>query len=254
MRKILTEPLFLFFVWVFITLLFFRKKNKNSKLLRVIFFPLIFLYLFSMPITARILEKTVFLDPKLCTDAKNEMLDAIVVLSASYIHGATPEKDLLRRETLWRLMYGVEWWKDLISKQKKALFVVSGTTPNYKDRSEEHESMLMAKFALFSGIPQANIRYDTKGATTWDEAVNVAKLPGFSRKTKIGLATSAWHMRRSLREFKKYFDNVVVMPYCESDDLSLSIKRFLPQANALHDSTSIVHEWIGLVWYYLRSL
>ena len=66
----------------------------------------------------------------------------------------------------------------------------------------------MAQRALALGVPKEKIRIDAKSNNTWENAVELNKM--FANKTiHVGLVTSGYHMKRSEKEFKKYFRNVV---------------------------------------------
>jgi len=70
---------------------------------------------------------------------------------------------------------------------------------------------LMAQTAAELGVPRNKIRIEPKSKNTREHAVEFNKL--FTNKDfTIGLVTSACHMKRSEREFRKYFNNVLPLP------------------------------------------
>ena len=71
---------------------------------------------------------------------------------------------------------------------------------------------------------------------------------------RIGLVTSAYHMKRSEREFKKYFTNVIALPseYLYSSP-KLSIVTFMPKSGNLYKVATVLNEMTGRVWYRIRK-
>ena len=71
---------------------------------------------------------------------------------------------------------------------------------------------------------------------------------------KIGLVTSAYHMKRSEREFRKYYPNVIPLPsdYLYSSP-PLSIITFLPGSGNLCKFSTAFREMIGIGWYRIKG-
>ena len=71
----------------------------------------------------------------------------------------------------------------------------------------------------------------------------------FSNKTiHIGLVTSAYHMKRSEREFRKYFKNVIPMPsdYLYSTSSAPFIFHLIPNTESLRRTSMALMEMVGL--------
>ena len=73
---------------------------------------------------------------------------------------------------------------------------------------------------------------------------------------RLGLVTSAWHMKRSEAEFRKYFKNVQPLPagFLYSSPTGASAVRFIPQSQYLLKNTLIFREYVGRLWYGLKSI
>jgi len=71
---------------------------------------------------------------------------------------------------------------------------------------------------------------------------------------RIGLVTSAYHLKRSEREFRAYFSNVVPIPsdYLYSYPKGHAIPAFVPNTGALFRSAIALHEMAGILWYRLK--
>ena len=103
------------------------------------------------------------------------------------------------------------------------------------------------------------ILLDTKGPEirthTMENGANLAKLLSSPQTRRIGLVTSALHMPRSVRVFRKQFPNDTIVPipvnHLYSPDWR-HLKNYLPSSGTLAESACAIHEWIGMVWYVLR--
>jgi len=76
----------------------------------------------------------------------------------------------------------------------------------------------------------------------------------FTDKTiRIGLVTSAYHLKRAEREFRLYFANVVPIPsdYLVSRPREIRTVDFVPNAGSLFKSAVALHEMTGNLWYML---
>jgi uncharacterized SAM-binding protein YcdF (DUF218 family) len=70
----------------------------------------------------------------------------------------------------------------------------------------------------------------------------------------VGVVTSAYHMERSEREFKKYFPDVIPLPsnYLYSSSPPLII-AFLPRSDNFYKFSTALHEMIGIIWYRIKK-
>ena len=99
------------------------------------------------------------------------------------------------------------------------------------------------------GVPAARIRIDPNSKNTREHAQELNKL--FQDKDiKIGLVTSAYHMKRSEREFRKYFPDVAPLPsdYLYNSE-RVSVFSFLPQSSNLYRFSIAFREIVGIIWY-----
>ncbi len=113
----------------------------------------------------------------------------------------------------------------------------------------------MKNLAIQLGVPQDSIIVETNSHNTMEHAVELAKLFPPEEKLKIGLVTSALHMLRSERAFKKKFhsDSIIQIPvnYIYSSP-KFNLKSFIPSSGALSQSTDALHELIGILWFSIR--
>ena len=134
--------------------------------------------------------------------AEDKNIDVIVVLG-HVVKDITALKNTFPTErTAARVLHAVE----VYNKNGAKYFVCSG-----KGTGKISEAEVMARLAEKLGVPKEKIKIEAKSTNTWQNAAELNKM--FANKNiSIGLVTSAYHMKRSEREFKKYFNNVVPLP------------------------------------------
>jgi uncharacterized SAM-binding protein YcdF (DUF218 family) len=131
----------------------------------------------------------------------------------------------------------------------KPAVVISGGSGN--PFVEVSESALMRELLLNLRIPDRRIVMEGKSSNTLENAAEVKRLP---LKPPLILITSASHMDRALRVFKRL--NMTPLPApCDyrarwSADDPL---RFLPSEGALAVSTAAIYEYVGTFWYRLTG-
>jgi uncharacterized SAM-binding protein YcdF (DUF218 family) len=183
------------------------------------------------------------------TEQQLKGLDIIVVLgggiSNSGGYRVRPEPTFA---TCGRVMTGVEAFK----KSQAGILVLSG---GGIERPDETEAAVMKKMVMDLGVSDDRILLETKSRDTRGQAREVKRLVSLGDKSRVGLVTSALHMERSLRTFKKVFprNQIVAIPaqYLYAP-FKWSYKRFIPSTEALSVSTYVIHEWIGMLWYGIR--
>ena len=89
--------------------------------------------------------------------------------------------------------------------------------------------------------------------TTWDNARLSASLLQQSGVRRIALVTHAWHLRRAAPLFEAQGLSVIPAGIQFSRTRIDSVFDLLPTPAGLRDSTFALHEWLGILWYKLRS-
>jgi len=94
---------------------------------------------------------------------------------------------------------------------------------------------------------------ETQSRNTWENARNLLPILAAHDIHKIALITHAWHMRRALVSFSDSGLDILPAPtyfiHETNDDGVTLISDWLPSVNSLHDSTNVLHEYLGLLWY-----
>ncbi|MGA7179162.1 MAG: YdcF family protein [Thiobacillaceae bacterium] len=203
------------------------------------------LYLLSTAWCAGWLQKSLAIAPPLSLDALPHA-DAIVVLGGGR-HVDMPEygSDTVNELTLERLRYAA-----YLYKATELPILVTGGMPGGGHRSEGElmKDVLKNDFS----VPVAYV--ETGALTTWDNAANSAPMLKRARIKRIFLVTHASDLRRAIWAFRR--QGLEVIP-AGTGFARVSIDSpliFLPTVRSLAESTWALHEWLGLVWYKLRTV
>lgn len=119
----------------------------------------------------------------------------------------------------------------------------------------ESEAGTMTALAVHLGVAPERILAETRSQNTFENTANLARMLPAGEGRRIGLVTSAIHMWRSHRVFARQFphDTIVPIPaYYAYEPAGWNVESLIPSAGNLERSTMALHEWIGLLWYWLR--
>ena len=203
------------------------------------------LYALSMPWTGATLLQSLEPAPPL-ENAQLADIDAIVVLGGGR-RLAAPEYggDTLSGLSLERLRYGVR-----LHRASNKPMLVSGGMPGGGSASEGAlmREILIREFGI------APRWVETASSTTWDNARLSAPLLRADGVERIALVTHAWHLRRAIPLFVARGLEVVPAGVQFSRPLVHTPLDLVPSPQGLRDSTFALHEWLGILWYKLRSL
>ena len=148
-----------------------------------------------------------------------------------------------------RLEGGIALWQ-----RKKAPFLVftGGRVP--WATQVEVEGASSKRLAEARGVPADKILVTGEVGNTDDEAHAVAAMMRERGWSKIILVTSAWHMPRSARLFRKAGVDFVPFPVDYQTDVQsrLTVLDFLPRADGLVKTETAVRELYGMLFYALR--
>lgn len=130
--------------------------------------------------------------------------------------------------------------------------VLTGETAGVFDHTVAGTGVLQ-EWAVLLGYPAEAIITDDRGVATHERAHAMKHLLGSG--SRIILLDSAMHLPRSAAAFKKVGFAVTPVPcdYELSTD-SWDLSDFIPQGKNLKATSAAVHEYIGLLAYWLRGL
>jgi len=244
--KGLVDPVFIVLLLLLIAFFICLIGGKKKSGVLVLFLSIVLLYGASIfPVANYLcyyLEKNYI---KNQSDARQN-IDVLVVLGGG-VHDINSLNNTFPTEaTTARLLSAVQ----VYNKKGAKYFVCSG-----KGSGKITEAEVMAILAERLGVPKEKIRMETKSINTWDSAVELNKM--FTNKNiSMGFVTSASHLKRTEKEFKKYFNNVVPFPsnyYYASSAENIFVK-YAPQTEALSKTSLALKEIVGQLWYSVKSL
>ena len=174
---------------------------------------------------------------------------AIVLLGtgAHTVHGRSGKLGVLTLGGASRVLETVRVFRAL----NEPLIVSSGGPPNGYDMIPESEIMKAALVQL--GVPVDRIVLESESHVTHDEAVITARILRERGITSCIIVTSDLHMRRAVASFRH--EGLDAHPAIARDPLDSQRRwlSFLPTPQGLDYSRDVVHEYVGLLWYWWRG-
>jgi uncharacterized SAM-binding protein YcdF (DUF218 family) len=148
-----------------------------------------------------------------------------------------------------RLEAGIELWQ---LKKASYLIFTGGRIP-WENQSEV-EGAALRRIAVARGVPADKILVTGEVGHTDDEAHAVAAMIRERGWSKIILVTTAWHMPRAARLFRKAGVDIVPFPvdYRFDPQSPLTILDFLPSAHGLANTELALREIYGHLFYWFR--
>ena len=184
--------------------------------------------------------------------------EAIVVLGGGIKPASPPRPWIDLAEGGDRAVYGAQLYRE----GKAPLVILSGGRINWKGGGPS-ESADMAKLVEALGVPESAIIQDPTSLNTYENAVNVRKILAERGIRRILLVTSAIHMPRSLKIFKKQGIAAIAAPtdfLVTGRDLQEPLNssqaialNAIPDADRLEQTTRVLKEYIGMFIYRLRG-
>lgn len=245
--KSFVDPVFVIFVFLLISFLICLMTGKKKSGALFLFLTIVLLYGFSIEPVSRYLSYKLEKDyiRNIPIEEKNT-LDVIAVLGGGNYEIRELNRTFPGDTTIVRLVYGVRMYKEFHAKY----LVCSGGGNN-----KISEAVLMAEMAESFGVPRERIRTEAKSVNTFEHAVEFNKM-FIDKDLKIGLVTSAYHMKRSEEEFRKYFKNVLPLSatYLYASPKGTPAARYIPQSLYLYNNTLIFREYVGRLWYNIKGI
>jgi uncharacterized SAM-binding protein YcdF (DUF218 family) len=181
--------------------------------------------------------------------------EAIVVLGGTTRSKSYPRTGVDLGERSDRIVYASQLYK----QGKAPLIIVSGGRIDWKDYGDPESADMATVLVNDLGIPRTAIIEEPDSLNTYENAINIQKILVKRHIKKVLLVTSAFHMPRSLRIFRKLTMDVIPAP---SDYLAAQITLdeagrnweaamlgAIPDAQRLSDFTTALKEYIG-TWMY----
>lgn len=248
--KIIVSP-FLWFLFLqgagLLLLLRWGSINRSRTLIRLLLVLTLLLTIMSTPLFGNWLQNTLAIHP---TEKSATPPVAIFVLAGGYLPGATFDEDVLVTESQRRVLHAVGIWRCY----PDAILVFSGASYEYQGmRRPDRGTQLMSDFAMCRGVPKSSILLEPRSINTREHPIEALKLPGMTPTTSIGVVTSDWHMRRAEQEFRRYFQQVYTYPVSPLRGTQ-GLQSLMPAADSLDANTTLLREWVGILWYKILGL
>lgn len=116
------------------------------------------------------------------------------------------------------------------------------------------ESHLMRNLATDLGVNPNRIAIEESSTSTIDNARNVARILRARGQNNIILVTSAWHMHRALITFQKQGLNICPLPVDSLYNPPGELGYFLPQSSAVVKAETALHEFAGMLFYWIHGI
>ncbi len=244
--KSFADPVFIIFILLFVALILCLRGSKKKIGILILGLAILLLYGLSIAPVANYLAYDLEKDYLRSPTPAEKKIDAIVILGGGADDINSLNSTFATEASSARLLHGVE----IFNKYGARYFVCSG-----KGAGRRSEGEVLGQMALSLGVPKEKIRIDAKSNNTWEHAVELNKM--FADKNiYIGIVTSGYHMKRSEKEFKKYFSNVVPLPasYSYSSPSGENVLKYIPQTAALNATATALREIIGSIWYEIKAI
>ena len=244
---IVLYPLGLAIVLALFALIFgrFRRLSRAALLLAIVL-----LWLASMPVTANLLALRWEAAYPPVAAANLPEADAIVVLGGFVGQPLPPQIVPDLSGGVDRLFEAAR----LFHAGKAAHVVVSaGNLPWHEIVAPE--AHWIGGFLGELGVPAAAVVLESKSRNTRENADFTAPILHDRGWRSVLLVTSADHMRRAMATFRKAGIEATAAPadFQGHTPLFDSLLDFLPSADALAETSNVLKEMIGLVYYRLRG-
>jgi len=206
----------------------------------------IWLLVMSLPITGFLLMRPLEIEaggygnP---SELAKEGVRYIVVLSGDTVTGDSSPTDRWGHSIL-RVMEGIRLRQGI----PNSILVLSGAS----SPGSQSQADAMATLPSQLGVPKQSLMLETRAWDTIDEAKLFAHVVG---KEPFALVTSATHLPRSMEIFR----NLGLKPLgCPCDFRTkkwpATERWFLPGAEGLLDSEYAIHEYLGRLWFMIRTV
>ncbi len=226
-QQALLPSVFVFLLMIAGILLTSRKKNVKSGRL-IAFIGIALYYLFSTAPVSDLLLYPLEREYKTIKIEEIESADKVVLLLGGR------ESDVLRSSEVLRIVHLTD---------QRTQVIISGTDP-LNPRSEE--AVAVRRFFTARGVEASNITIEGKSRNTWENVRNIKEIVG---EEPFFLVTSAYHMKRSMKEFEKIGGNPIPAPVDFRRRSSYSFISYFPSARNLRNADLAIHEYFGIIFY-----
>lgn len=180
---------------------------------------------------------------------KNEPV-AIALLGGG-VYEKAPEYggiDTLKPQAMMRTIYAAEL------ARRTGLDVYTSGGAVLSDDTEP-EGVVMQRWLRRFGVADRAIHVEAASGNTWENAANLKAMLSERGISTVILVTTAWHMPRSAASFRANGLKVIAAP-CDfkASRTGYDLRSVLPRGTVFSESCDALHEYLGMLWYRLRSV
>lgn len=205
------------------------------------------LLLLSLPVVSGFLIRTTENIPALdIQQIKSSSARAIVILGGGrYSSAPEYQADTVSKYTLERLRYGA-----YLHRQNRLPILVTGGKV-YGGEQQPEAALMKQVLEKDFVVP---VRWaEGKSRTTFENAVNTQTILASEQINHILLVTHALHMPRAREAFEQAGFSVTPAPMSfHTPSNRPLVLKLLPGTKALRESSLMLHEWLGRLWYRIR--
>ncbi|MAG93713.1 MAG: hypothetical protein CMJ48_08195 [Planctomycetaceae bacterium] len=226
-----------------------RKRVETKRRLLLAAAPFALLILVSIPVvswgSAAILETA---HPRL--DRRPDDAQAIVILGGYLSEpDETRPSPQLGIDSLRRCIRGVELYRDGEPVPVLLTGRIADATPG-----ELSVARVMGNLVRQLGVAEQDVIVEEVSRSTWENAVESARLLKERGMTRIVLVTDGKHLLRAVRCFEKQgLDVVPAAAGYQAGDFEWTLDAFQPDASAAMGTDAAFHEFLGLLWYWSQG-
>lgn len=205
------------------------------------------LLLLSLPVVSGFLIRTTENIPALdIQQIKSSSARAIVILGGGrYSSAPEYQADTVSKYTLERLRYGA-----YLHRQNRLPILVTGGKV-YGGEQQPEAALMKQVLEKDFVVP---VRWaEGESRTTFENAVNTQTILASEQINHILLVTHALHMPRAREAFEQAGFSVTPAPMSfHTPSNRPLVLKLLPGTKALRESSLMLHEWLGRLWYRIR--
>lgn len=170
-------------------------------------------------------------------------IDVVVVLSSGFVEASEAAYDQLDPWGSARVIQGVRTF----FASDARLLVMSGRL-SWGDPSRMVSAM--KELAVAMGVPEEDVILEPNAANTREHPIELSILGIVAGDETVAVVTSSWHLPRAMAEFKKHFSHLVAIPAFETAIYQQKgLLAWMPRSRSLANSTRVLAEYIGMIWY-----
>jgi uncharacterized SAM-binding protein YcdF (DUF218 family) len=109
---------------------------------------------------------------------------------------------------------------------------------------------VMREVLISLGLDDSIIFTENHSRNTYTSAINLSPM---LKENEFILVTSAGHMPRAIKVFKKLGMNPIPAPTNHFIRTNIGLLGYLPTPNHLTYSDLAIHEYVGLYWYWVNG-